>query len=121
MWILKATDERELTLTHIALAAQNIVLVTALLERGAPLDAKTVHGWTPMDYAAVSFSAALLLLLHRGVKPNLHALLTRGLAEDLRTRLETDASDINNLGIADANAPGIGHTPEQTEDRSNAP
>ncbi len=99
--LLKATDKRGLTLLHAALAAKNIVLVTALLKRDPPLDAKTIHGWTPLDYAADSFPAALPLFLHRGVKPTLHALITRGLTEDLRARLETDASDINDLGIAE--------------------
>ncbi len=99
--LLKATNKRGLTLLHVALAAQNIILVTALLKRDAPLDAKTIHGWTPMDYAVDSFSAVLPLLLHRGVKPTVQALITRGLIEDLRARLEADSSDINDLGIAE--------------------
>ncbi len=99
--LLEATDRRGLTLLHVALEAQNLILVMALIERGISLDAKTVHGWTPMDYAAKYFSAAIPLLLHRGVVPNLQALATRGLTDDLRDRLTADASDINDHGIGD--------------------
>lgn len=97
--LLQATDRHGLTLLHAALGAQNLVLVSALMERGAPLEAKTVHGWTPLDYAVDSLSAAIPLLLHRGVEPSLQALISRGLDADLRARLENDASDINDLGI----------------------
>ena len=99
--LLQATDRRGLTLLHVALEAQNLVLVTALLERGAPLDAKTVHGRTPMDYAADCFPAAIPLLINRGVEPTLQALIARGLTDDLRARLEADAANINDLGIGD--------------------
>lgn len=102
--LLQATNRRGLTLLHAALEAQNLVLVTALLDRGAPLEARTVHGWTPMDYAVHHFSAAIPLLLHRGVEPTLGALISRGLTDDLRARLETNAVDINDLGIGDASA-----------------
>jgi len=97
--LLKVTDRRGLTLLHLALEAKNVVLVTALLDRGAPLDAKTVHGWTPMDYAANHFRAVIPLLLQRGTNPTLHSLVARGLTSDLRTRLELDSSDINDLGM----------------------
>lgn len=99
--LLQATDRRGLTLLHGALEAQNLVLTTAFLERGAPLDAKTVHGWTPMDYAVHHFAAAIPLLLNRGVEPTLGALISRGLTDDLRARLESNASDINDLAIGD--------------------
>lgn len=99
--LLQATDRRGLTLLHVTLQAQNLVLFTALLDRDAPLDTKTVHGWTPMDYAVDSFPAAIPLLLHRGVEPTLHTLIARGLTDDLRTRLTQDASDINDLGICE--------------------
>ena len=99
--LLQATDRRGLTLLHVALEAQNLLLVTALLERDAPLDVKTVHRWTPMDYAVDSFPAAIPLLLNRGVEPTVDAMIARGLTDDLRARLEADASDINKLGIRD--------------------
>ena len=99
--LLQATGRRGLTLLHVAIEAQNLVIVTALLERGAPLDAKTVHNWTPMDYAVDCLPAAIPLLLHRGGEPTLQAMIARGLTTDLRTRLEADASDINKLGFRD--------------------
>ena len=99
--LLQATDRRGLTLLHVALEAQNLVLVIALLDRGAPLDAKTVRHWTPMDYAVHEFRAAIPLLLHRGAQPTLHSLVARGLTNDLRARLEADASDINDLGMGE--------------------
>ena len=99
--LLQATDRRGLTLVHVALEAQNLVQFTALLERDASLDTKTVHGWTPMDYAVDCFPSAIPLLLHRGVEPTLHTLIACGLTDDLRLRLKTDASDINDLGIRD--------------------
>jgi len=102
--LLQTTDKRGLTLLHLALDAKNLVLVIELLERGAPLDVKTVHGWTPMDYAVDWFPPALPLLFHRGVEPTLEAMIARGLTADLRARLESDASDINDLGIGNKTA-----------------
>ena len=99
--LLPTTNRRGLTLLHVALEAQNLVLVAALLERGAPLDAETVHGWTPMDYAAHYFPAAIPLLLHRGGAATLSALIARGLEGDLRAWLEADASGVNDLGVGD--------------------
>lgn len=99
--LLQATCRRGLTLLHVALETQNLVLVTALLARGAPLDARTVQGWTPLDYAVSYFSAAIPLLLHAGVEPTLQTLIARGLSGDLRVRLEADNSQINDLGIGD--------------------
>ena len=90
------------------------MLVTALLERDAPLDAKTVHGWTPMDYAVDCFAAAIPLLLHRGVKPTLQALIARGLTDDLRTRLKTDVSDINDRGFDEQTPLTLAARKEQT-------
>ena len=113
--LLRATDRRGLTLLHLALEAQNLVLVTALLERRARLDAKTVHEWTPMDYAVHHFSAAIPLLLHRGVEPTLQTLISRGLTDDLRARLEANASDINDLGIGNEPALSLATRLRRTE------
>ena len=113
--LLQATNRRGLTLLHVALEAQNLVLVTALLERGAPLEAKTIHGWSPMDYAVDRFPAAIPLLLHRGVEPTLDAMIARGLTDDLRARLEADASDINKLRIGDKTSLTFATRLEKTE------
>ena len=99
--LLEATDRRGLTLLHMAMKAQDLLLVIAFLERDAPLDTKTVHGWTPMDYAVDCFPVAIPLLLQRGVEPTLQTLIACGLSDDLRSRLKADASDINDLGFCE--------------------
>ncbi|MEM7385898.1 MAG: ankyrin repeat domain-containing protein [Verrucomicrobiota bacterium] len=99
--LLRATDQRGLTVSHLALEAKNLVLLVALLERGAPLDVRTVRGWTPMDYAVDLFPAAIPLLLDRGARPTLQAMIACGYTDDLRSRLETDPSEINDRSFSE--------------------
>lgn len=57
---------------HSAVSARNAAMATALLERGAPVNARQAMGWTPIHAAAQNGDQAMIeLLLQRGADPSM--------------------------------------------------
>jgi uncharacterized protein len=57
---------------HSAVTGRNLAIVRALLEHGAPVNARQQQGWTPLHAAAQSGDVAMIeLLLQYGADPRL--------------------------------------------------
>jgi uncharacterized protein len=66
-----ANNPMQVTPLHSAAAARNLAIVRALLEHGAPVNARQQQGWTALHAAAQHGDRAMVeLLLKYGASPN---------------------------------------------------